>query len=81
MEFRLARSRSDGRLSPGFSLHMPGDRQSEQPLPAHLVETKRLRSLCALMAQDIGGLHGNSQRIKIFSSRQEYGGKFDNFTF
>jgi hypothetical protein len=31
------------------------------------------------MAQDIEGIHGNSQRAKIFSSRQEYGGKFGNF--
>jgi hypothetical protein len=54
-------------------------RQSDKPLPAHLVGSKRLRSFCASMAQDIEGFHGNSKRAKIFSSQQEYGGKFGNF--
>src|SRR5215813_12179941 len=43
------------------------DRQSDQSLPPHLVGSKRLRSFCTLMAQDIGGLHGNSQRTNIRS--------------
>ncbi len=36
----------------------------------HLVGSKRLRSFLALMAQDIGGLRGNSQGTKIFSVGQ-----------
>src|SRR5262245_4392243 len=42
------------------------DRQSDQSLPPHLVGSMRLRGFCTLMAQYIGGLHGNSQRtIKV----------------
>src|SRR5215813_2345248 len=51
------------------------DRQSDQSLPPHLVGSKRLRSFCALMTQDIGCLHGNSQRTKIlrdYESEKEH---------
>jgi len=46
------------------------DRQFDQSLTDHLVGSKRLRSFWALMAQDIGGFHGNSQGTKIFSVGQ-----------
>src|SRR5262249_14875922 len=53
------------------------DRQSDQSLPPHLVGSKRLRSFCTLMAQDIGGLHGNSQRTKILNELDASRGVFD----
>jgi hypothetical protein len=31
------------------------------------LDLKRVRSFCALIAQDIEGLHGNSQRTAFFS--------------
>ncbi len=46
------------------------DRRSDQPLPPHLVGFERLRSFSALMTQDIGSHHGNSQRTG--SSKEKF---------
>src|SRR5262245_16660071 len=45
---------------------VPRDRQSDQSLPPYLVGSGRLRSFRALITQDIGGHHSNSQRTNFF---------------
>src|SRR5262252_930135 len=51
------------------------DHQSDQPLSPHLVGSERLRSFCALMTRDVGGLHGNSRRT-IFIFQYQWGRRF-----